>query len=212
MTEGEWRALIEAYLEGRLSAEAFERRFNEAWRAARERGGSIPAAIEQLALAVEDFARAQDARTEYDADEGPLRNAARIAARDLRDDADPARDGRPRTFDRARAREDMRRFQVHVGRMAGLGCLFAIGWLVLMVLQINFAIEQVAAELELGVWLSAIVGFFTAFVPVLGNIVAFFGAKDVGGWPGELAALVFFVLPVAALFYGRTRWRTWRAR
>lgn len=212
MTVADWRALIEAFLEGRLSAEAFERRFNEAWRAAQAGGERIHQAVEQLAMALEEFARAQDARTEHDADEAPLRNAARIALRELREEGEAARDGRARTFDRARAREDMRRFQVYVGRMAGLGCLFALGWFVLMVLQINYAIEQVAAELKLGVWLSAIVGFFVAFVPVLGNIVAFFGAKDVGHWPWQLAALVFFVLPLAALFYGRTRWRRWRVR
>jgi len=211
MTIAEWRALIEAFQDGRLSAEAFERRFNEAVRAS---GGRLHPAIAQLQLALEDFAREQDRRSEHDADETQLRDAARIALRELREEE--AMRGRPeagaRTFDRARAREDMRRFQVHIGRMAGMGCLFALGWVVLMVLQINFTIEQVAAELKLGVWLSAIVGFFTAFVPVLGNVVAFFGAKDVGGWPWQLAGLVFFVLPGAAFFYGRTRWRRWRVR
>lgn len=208
MTTAEWRALIEAFLEGRLSAEAFERRFMQAWREERDARGSAPPAIEALFSVVEAYTARQDERTQYDADETEMREAARTALRQLREDA-----AHPtRTFDRARAREDMRRFQVRMGRVAGVGCLFVIGWIVLMILQINFAIEQINAEFNLGTWLSAIVGFFVGLVPILGNIVAFFGARDVGEWPAWLAALVFFGLPLLASFGGGWRWRRWRER
>ena len=52
MTSGDWRALIEAYLNGRLSAEAFMRRFVDAWR---NSGSPVPNAIAALQSHVEAF-------------------------------------------------------------------------------------------------------------------------------------------------------------
>ena len=83
MSPADWRALIEALLDGRLSAEAFERRFMEAWRVRR---GSLHPAIETLYHAVAAFTAAQAGRTEYDADETDLRQAARAALNELRED------------------------------------------------------------------------------------------------------------------------------
>ncbi|MFN3466037.1 MAG: hypothetical protein ACK4X1_18375, partial [Terricaulis sp.] len=52
MSPSDWRALIEAYLDGRLSAEAFMRRFVDGWRAS---GGAVPRAIAAMQTTVEAF-------------------------------------------------------------------------------------------------------------------------------------------------------------
>jgi len=200
MNAADWRALIEAYLDGRLSAEAFMRRFVDAWQNA---GGAVPRPIAALQSHVEAFeAAVLEAGEEGAASEDELRNAAQRALAGLSEE--PA--VQPHTFDRTRAREDIRRFQIHAGRLAGLGCLIAFVWIALCVLQINFVIEWIHTELELGVWLSAIVGFFLAFVPVVGNLLAFLGATA-AGWPTWLAAVVFFAAPAVTLLSGWSRWR-----
>jgi hypothetical protein len=52
VSPADWRALIEAYLDGRLSAEAFMRRFVDGWRTS---GGAAPRAIVALQSIVEAF-------------------------------------------------------------------------------------------------------------------------------------------------------------
>jgi hypothetical protein len=200
MSPADWRALLEAYLDGRLSAEAFMRRFIEAWSTT---GGAVPRAVAGMQPAVEAFeAEVADAREEGAVNDDELRQAAQRALSGLSEE--PA--VQPHTFDRTRAREDMRRFEVRVGRLAGLGCLIAFAWVALCVLQINFVIEWIHDELGFGVWLSAIVGFFLAFVPIIGNVLAFLGASA-AGWPTWLAAIVFFAAPAVTLLSGWTRWR-----
>ena len=197
MTSLEWRALIEAYLDGRLSAEAFMRRFIEAWTA----GGVIPPAIASLQVAVEAFETAvAAAREEGAVSDDDLRQAGRRALADLREGV------APHTFDRTRAREDMRRFQVQMSGCAGLGCVIALIWIGLCVLQIYFVSEWIQGELGWGAWPSAFAGFFLAFVPVLGNVLAFLGATQ-EGWPTLNAALVFFAAPAATMLSGWSRWR-----
>lgn len=200
MTAADWRALIEAYLDGRLSAEAFMRRFVEAWRTAR---GAVPRAIATLQPHVEAFeAQVAEAREEGAANDDELRQAAQRGLSNLSEEPTVA----AHTFDRTRAREDMRRFQVRVSRLAGVGCLIAFAWVALCLLQINYVIEWIHTHLELGVWLSAIVGFFLAFVPVIGNVLAFLGATE-ADWPTWLAAIVFFAAPAVTLLSGWSRWR-----
>jgi hypothetical protein len=197
MTSPEWRALIEAYLDGRLSAEAFMRRFIEAWTA----GGAIAPAIASLQVAVEAFESAVTAAGEAGAvDDDELRQAARRALADLREGV------APHTFDRTRAREDMRRFHVQMSGCAGLGCVIALIWVGLCVLQIYFVSEWIQGELGWGAWPSAFAGFFLAFVPILGNVLAFLGATQ-EGWPTLTAALVFFAAPAATMLSGWSRWR-----
>jgi hypothetical protein len=199
MTPAEWRALIEAYLDGRLSAEAFMRRFIEGWRA----GASPPQAIADLQAAVEQFeSEVNAAGEEGAANDDALRQASQRALARLRDEPGVA----PHTFDRTRAREDMRRFQVRMSGCAGLGCVIALIWVGLCMLQIYFVSEWIQAELGWGAWPSAVAGFFLAFVPVLGNVLAFLGATR-EGWPSLLAALVFFAAPAATLLSGWSRWR-----
>jgi hypothetical protein len=206
MLPAEWRSLIEAYLDGRLSAEAFARRFMDAWRAQRDaRTAPIPAAIESLFFAVEAFEGAsQDADVGATSDDD-VRQAAQRALRDLR--GEPA--VQPHTFDRTRAREEMRRFEIRVNRLAGLGCLIAFAWVALCVLQIYFVSEWIQLALGWGAWPSAVVGFVLAFVPIVGNVLAFLGATQ-EGWAPWLAAIVFFAAPAATFLSGWTRWRRTR--
>jgi hypothetical protein len=200
MTSADWRALIEAYLDGRLSAEAFMRRFIEAWQTSR---ASIPNAVANLQSHVEAFeARVAEEREEGAVNDDELRQAAQRALSNLGEDTPVS----PHTFDRTRAREDMRRFEIRVQRLAGIGCLIAFAWVALCVLQINYVIEWIYTNAIPNVWLSAVIGFFLAFVPVIGNLLAFLGATQ-EGWPVWVAALIFFAAPAATLLSGWTRWR-----
>jgi hypothetical protein len=90
--------------------------------------------------------------------------------------------------------------------LAGFGCLIAFSWIALCVLQINDVIDWINANANENVWLSALIGFFLAFVPVIGNLLAFLGATQ-EGWPLWVAALIFFAAPAATLISGWTRWR-----
>jgi hypothetical protein len=200
VTPGDWRALIEAYLDGRLSAEAFMRRFVDAWRAVR---GAVPPAIAQLQPVVEAFeGRVNDAAEEGAANDDELRQGAQRALAGLSEEPAVA----PHTFDRTRAREDMRRFQLHMSGCAGVGCVIAIAWVALCVLQIYFVSEWIQQAFEWGAWPSAVIGFFLAFVPIVGNVLAFLGATQ-EGWSAWLAAIVFFAAPAATMISGWTRWR-----
>ena len=200
MTPADWRALIEAYLDGRLSAEAFMRRFIEAWQNSPR---AIPQGVVGLQPHVEAFeSQLAEAREEGAVNDDELRQAAQRALSHLSEDAHVT----PHTFDRTRAREDMRRFEVHVKRIAGLGCLIAFVWVALCVLQINYVIEWIYANAIPSVWLSSVIGFFLAFVPIIGNLLAFLGATA-AGWPAWVAAIVFFAAPAVTLFSGWTRWR-----
>lgn len=136
------------------------------------------------------------------ADDDDLRQAARRAAAILSDEPTVS----PHTFDRVRAREEMRRFQVRVSRLAGLGCALAAIWIGLSLLQIYFVSEYIQEALDWGAWPSAVVGFVLAFVPIVGHVLAFLGATQ-EGWPTWLAALIFFAAPAATLLSGWSRWR-----
>jgi hypothetical protein len=200
MNAADWRALIEAYLDSRLSAEAFVRRFAEGWRAAR---GAAPAAIARLQPVAEAFeAQVNETREEGAVNDDELRQAAQSALANLEDEATVA----PHTFDRTRAREEMRRFQLQMSGCAGVGCVIAVAWVALCVLQIYFVSEWIQQAFEWGAWPSAVAGFFLAFVPIVGNVLAFLGATQ-EGWPTWLAALVFFAAPAATMISGWTRWR-----
>lgn len=199
MTPADWRALLEAYLDGRLSAEAFMRRFIEGWTA----GAPLPRAIVELQVAVEAFeAEVDTAREEGVVDDDALRQAVQRALPRLDEEPTAA----PHTFDRVRAREEMRRFRAQVTGCAGVGCLIGAAWLGLCVLQIYFVSEWIQHVFEWGAWPSAVVGFILAFVPIIGNLLAFLGATQ-EGWPMWLAAVVFFAAPAATFISGWSRWR-----
>ena len=198
----DWRALIEAYLDGRLSAEAFMRRFVEGWRAS---AGRVPGAVASLQSHVEAFeAQVLDAQEEGVVNDDELRQAAQRALSMLEEDTGPA--VAPHTFDRTLAREDVRRFQVQMSGCVGVGCIIALIWVALCILQIYFVSEWIQAEFEWGAWPSAVIGFVLAFVPIIGNVLAFLGATQ-EGWPAWLAAIIFFAAPAATLISGWTRMR-----
>jgi len=208
VTAAEWRALIEAYLDGRLSAEAFMRRFVDAWRIA---GGAVPRAIAAMQTTVEAFeAQVNEAREEGAIDDDELRQAAQRALSNLSEESAPRI--APHTFDRTRAREDMKRFQVQVAGCAGVGCLIAFAWVALCILQVFVVIEWVQQSFDWPALPSTIVGAVLAFVPVIGNVLAFLGATEIWNWPMWVAALVFFAAPAATLLSGWSRWRRFGPR
>lgn len=201
MTPGDWRALLEAYLDGRLSAEAFMRRFVDAWRAV---SGRVPGAIATMQAHVEAFEAAVLAAGEEGVvDDDELRQAAQRALYNLTDEPTIT----PQTFDRTRAREEMRRMQIQVRGCAGIGCLIAIVWVALCLLQITFVSDWIQNAFGWSAWPSAFVGFFLAFVPIVGNVLAFLAATELRDWPTWLAAVVFFAAPAATLLSGWSRWR-----
>lgn len=208
MTSADWRALIEAYLDGRLSAEAFMRRFLEAWNA---EGPRPPRRVSELQVVVEAFeadvrAAMEDAQVKDD----EMRRAAQNALSELRDAGDGAARPQPQTFDRARAREDIRRFSFQVGGCAGMGCLIALAWVALCLLQINFVSDYVQHQTGLSAFTSAFIGFFLAFVPIVGNLLAFLDATQFRGWTTLFAAIVFFAAPFVTMLSGWSRWRSYR--
>jgi hypothetical protein len=200
MTIADWRALIEAYLDGRLSAEAFMRRFIDAWQ---NSPSAIPDAIVRLQPAGEAFeAQVAESQEEGAVSDDELRQGAQRALLNLSEEPSYA----PQTFDRARARQDMRRFRIQLTGCAGVGCIIALIWIALCILQIYFVSEWIQSAFDWGAWPSAVVGFILAFVPVVGNLLAFLGATQ-EGWPTWVAAIVFFAAPAATLISGWSRWR-----
>jgi hypothetical protein len=205
VTNAEWRALIEAYLDGRLSAEAFMRRFMDGWRIARARSVAIPPPIDALQVAVEAFeAAVLDAQEEGAVSDDDLRQAAQRTLAELGDYAPTAH-----TFDRERTREDMRRFSVQLSGCAGAGCVIAAIWVGLCLVQVYYVSEFIQRSTDWGAWPSSVVGFVLAFAPLVGNILAYAGAVG-EGWPRLIAAVVFFAAPAAALLSGWSRWRRFR--
>jgi hypothetical protein len=198
MTNAEWRALIEAYLDGRISADAFARRFNEACLKMANARQTYPPAVNYLFGAVEQFGEQEG----DDPNDDDMRQSAERALAQLQDEPAVA----PHTFDRTRAREDMRRFQVQMRGCAGLGCLIAVAWVALCLLQIYFVSEWIQEAFEWGAWPSAVVGFFLAFVPIIGNVLAFLGATQ-EGWSPWLAGIVFFAAPAVTILSGWQRYR-----
>ena len=126
------------------------RRFIEAWQTAR--AAIPPRQSSTLQPHVEAF-EAQVAEEREEARGERRRAASGRAARSL------LKEGRmpvaPHTFDRTRAREDMRRFEIRAQRLAGVGCLIAFVWVALCVLQINYVIEWIYANAIPSVWLSS---------------------------------------------------------
>ncbi len=198
MTSADWRALIEAYLDGRLSPEAFARRFLEGVRSAA--GG--PQAIADLFPVVEAFDAEAQRADGYTTNDDDMRMGASRALSALSDE--PAI--QPHTFDRTRAREEFRRFQVQMTGCAGIGCAIFALWVGLCVLQIYYVSEWIQEAFDWGAWPSAVFGFILAFVPIIGNVLAFLGATQ-EGWATWAAAIVFFAAPAATLLTGWSRWR-----
>ena len=104
----------------------------------------------------------------------------------------------------------MNRFTMRVSGCAGFGCVIALAWVALCLLQIVYVSEYVQHTLEMSAWPSAFVGFFLAFVPIIGNLLAFLDATQIRHWAPFWAALVFFAAPAATMISGWMRWRRFR--
>jgi len=202
VTEPEWRALLEAFVGRRIGPDAFQRRFLEGWRTARAGSETIPQAIASLYDLVQAYDADSESRAANTPDEAELEQAARRTLAELRDDAPTTR-----TYDRARAREEMRRFQFEMRQVVGAGCAIALAWFALCLLQIFAVSDEIQHLLGWPAVAATITGLVLAFVPIIGNVLAFFGAKDVWDWPAWLAAIVFFAAPAVTLLSGWARWR-----
>lgn len=218
MSSAEWRALIAAYLENRLSADAFRRRFLEAFEAAATARRPVPPSVQDLYFVVEAYAGDAMGRGHAVSDDFDLQRAARAAAAALtaQDDARPSvsepPSGGPRvvilTSDGA-SQEDARRAVWTIGTIGGLGCFAMAAYVALGFAQVFAVAAQVESVLSLGPAPSTLIALVIAFVPVIGGVVAFFGATDVWGWAWPLAAAAFLVLPALTALGG---WRMLRRR
>jgi hypothetical protein len=174
-------------------------------------GRRVPHAIAELQVVVEAFeADVTAAMEDSQVNDDEMRRAAQNALSELRDDDGATPRSQPQTFDRARTRDDMRRFSFQMSGCAGVGCFIAIAWLALCLLQINFVSDYVQHTLGLSAWPSAFIGFFLAFVPIVGNVLAFLDATQLRGWATWFAAIVFFAAPFVTMLSGWSRWRSYR--
>jgi hypothetical protein len=205
MGEGQWRELIESYVAGRLSADSFKRRFLESFSASR----LVPQAIQDLYFTVDAYAGDPMGRGHDVADDAALMVAARRALLRLAPNPEaglgpgPSMDGQPRT---AGPRGPL---QAPPGIAAGLGlgCLLIGAWLAIGILQVFAIAAQVNSVMRLGEVLSTVAAFVLTFVPIVGSVIAFFGAKDVWQWSPWAAGAVFLLLPITAQTLSILSWR-----
>jgi hypothetical protein len=203
MTFVQWRELIDAYVSGRLSADAFKRRFLEAFQAAAAARAPVPAVVQELAYVVDAYAGDPTARGNDVTDDADLMGAARAALARMPAEPPPVGvEAGPARIDPEQARAEVRRAAFTLGAFGVGGCLMMVAWLVIGILQLFAVSAQVQAELDWGPAPSTLAGLLLAFIPLIGGVVAFFGAKDVWGWDAWLAALVFFAFPIAAMVSG----------
>lgn len=212
----QWRELIESYVLGRLSADSFRRRFLEAFASA----SRAPPAVQDLYFIVEAYAGDPTARGHDVVDDAELMLAARRALLRLEPIAEePPRS--PPPYEEAGGPEPMSApWPPRSGRRGpplqappglafglGIGCVLVALWFGVGVLQVFAIAEQVDRVAEIGPVLSTLAGLVMAFVPVLGSVIAFFGAVDGWGWPTWVGALVFLAFPLAVQTSSFLAWR-----
>jgi hypothetical protein len=197
MTPLEWRALVDAYVGGRLSADTFKRRFVEAFEAAVAERASVPRSVQELYFTVEAYGG------------DPMGRGHDVLAVEPALAQDPRIDEQERAEAYRTAEARARRAAFTVGAVGAAGCLLGLAWLVIVALQFFAASALVQSVTSWGPGSSAVVGLIVAVVPILGSVTAFFGAKDVWQWHWALAALVFFAFPAATYIGG---WRQWVRR
>lgn len=201
MGEGQWRDLIESFVAGRLSADSFKRRFLEAFGASRQ----VPPAIQDLYFTVDAYGGDPMGRGHDVADDAALMVAARRCLLHLAPSASapppptpPPGSSGPRPALRA---------PPGVAAGLGLGCLLIALWAAVGVLQLFAIAEQVDRVTAFGPVISTVSAAFLTFVPVVGSVVAFFGAKDGWNWAPWVAAIVFLALPITAQTLSILTWR-----
>lgn len=216
MTAAEWRALVGAYVEGRIGADAFRRRFLEAFEFAARRGAFVPGPIQELFFVVEAYAGDPMGRGHAVSDDADLARAAQAALAALGEAAPSEAPPRPAPIrvivsgpGAGEARAQARRLGWSVGTVGALGCAAALGYLVIGVLQFFAAAAQIQSVTAFGPAPSTLIGLLLAFIPVVGSVIAFFGAKDVWNWHWAIAALAFLAAPALTYLGG---WMGWRRR
>jgi hypothetical protein len=204
MTSGQWRELIEAYVSGRLSADGFKRRFLDAHAEAVRVRAPTPRVVQDLAYVVEAYAGDPTGRGADVADDDDLQRAAKRALAALPEDVSAMAPGPagPTEEDIRAAQAQMRGTVFRVGAIGGAGCLVALLWLTIGVLQFFAVAAQMQSVLDWGPAPSTIVALPLAFVPVVGSVTAFFGAKDVWGWAPWMAGVAFLAIPAISILGG----------
>jgi len=208
MTPAQWRELIDAYVSGRISADAFKRRFNEAFASAVSARAPTPAPVQDLAYTVEAYAGDPTARGHDVADDEDLQRAARRALSLLPASVDAAPGAQPMpgatvsAEDMRAARDRMRGAAVGFGAVGAAGCAVALLWLAVCVLQFFAVAAQIQSVTQWGPAPSTLIAIPLAFVPVVGSVVAFFGAMDVWRWEPWIAAVAFLAVPLVSLLGG----------
>ncbi len=199
-----WRELIEAYVSGRLSADGFKRRFLDAHaEAVRTRAPTHPA-VQELAYVVEAYAGDPTERGNDVADDDDLLRAAKRTLTVLPELADAVTPGaaRPTEEDIRAAQAQMRGTVFRVGAVGGAGCLLALAWLGIGVLQFFAVAAQMQSLTGWGPAPATLVSVPVTFIPVVGSVTAFFGAKDIWGWAPWLSGLAFLAVPAIAMLGG----------
>lgn len=205
----QWRELIEAYVSGRLSADGFKRRFLDAHADAARQRAPTPAVVQELAYVVEAYAGDPTGRGNDVADDDDLRRAAERALRALPEEAASMTPGPagPTAEEYRAAEAQMRGTVFRVGAVGGAGCLAAIAWLAVGVLQFFAVAAQLQSVLGWGPAPSTLAAIPVAFFPVLGSVVAFFGAKDVWDWAPWAAGLLFLLVPAITMIGGASQFQ-----
>lgn len=218
MTPSAWIELIDSYVAGRLSADSFKRRFTEAFQDAVNRRAAVPAGVQDLAFVVEAYAGDPMARGHDVADDEDLMRAARATIASL---GGPARSPEPPRMDQAGSipptsrdfEAERQRAVKHLGATLAVGCGMAIAYLAIMILQIFAIADQVQSVTGIGAVLSSIGALMLTLMPLIGGVIAYFGATDVWQWSPWAAGLLFIVLPMTTLIVGwlrRADVRVWR--
>ena len=116
--------------------------------------------------------------------------------------AQPAPGATVSADDMRAARDRMRGAAVGFGAVGAAGCAVAVLWLAIGVLQFFAVADQIKSVTNWPTALATIAAIPLAFVPVVGSVVAFFGAMDVWNWAPWIAALEFLAVPLASLLGG----------
>lgn len=81
-----------------------------------------------------------------------------------------------------------------------LGCLPMILFFTMGVIQYWAIAAELQSAAHMSGWLSGIAAWILTYIPIVGSVVGFFGAKDAWGWQWWQAALLYFGMPIA--FFG----------
>jgi hypothetical protein len=219
MTPAQWAELIESYVAGRLSADSFKRRFTEAFGAAVAARARAPAGVQELAYVVEAYAGDPTARGHDVSDDHDMRGAAIAALRDLGAFAEgpgaahtpppPREDVRIESIDPEALRRQARTTAYTVGAIGAAGCGLALLYIGIGIVQLFAVAEQIQRVTDWGPVVATLGGFLLAFIPVVGGVIAYFGATDGWGWSNLVAGLVFFAFPITILLIGFFQRHLW---